>query len=128
LENFDDIREEALLDAKKRWTTSPNSVRNREPFGYKNFTAVVARLTHYGNLVLSEDPTWIGCHSIIPIIWYPLNGDRCNYELSEHQDGLAFTVLKNKNCFRVYKEEIYPTYSLTQLHLNYLIARGHAER
>ena len=96
LEYFEDIREESLLAAKQTWTTSVNSVRNREPFGYRNFTEATTRLTCYGNLVLSEGPTWIGCCYKIPIIWYPPDGYRCNYELSEHQEGRAFVVLKNK--------------------------------
>lgn len=74
LEYFEDIREAALLASKQRWIASPKNVRNREPFRYRNFTAAAARLAHYGNLVLSDGPTWIGCHYIIHIIWYPPDG------------------------------------------------------
>lgn len=122
MEYFEDIREANLLAAKQRWITSPNSVKNREPFGYINFTVAGTRLVRYANIVLGEDPTWIGCHYRIHIIWYHPNGYQCNYELSEHQEGRAFAIIISKNGLRFYKEETYPSYSLTQLHLNYIIA------
>lgn len=72
-------------------------------------------------------PEWIGFWYRTPIIWYPIDNYHSDYTLKDQDIAQAFTILKKKNGFRNYKE-VYPAYSLTQLHINYLIARGHATR
>lgn len=88
---------------------STNNIKNREPFGYRNFKAVVARLVKYNNLILCMDATWIGCHCRSLIIWYPADGYHFDYELLECEEGRAFEMLKKKNGFRLYQEDTYPT-------------------
>jgi len=121
-ECFQEIKEEAFSAARQRWEVSSNTVRYREPFRYRNFKIASSRFQKYSNMVLTIGPEWIGCRYRIPIIWYPPDRYRCDYNLTDQEVNQAFIVLKNKNGFRVYKEEVYPTYSLTQLHLNHLIA------
>jgi len=92
-EYFQDIKEEALLVARQRWEASTNNVKNREPFGYKNFKAVVARLNRYNNMVLGMAPTWIGCRYRCPIIWY------YDYDLRDYHINQDFVILKTKKWF-----------------------------
>ena len=48
--------------------------------------------------------------------------------LPEGHINLAFAKVKQRDGFRFYWEEVYPTYYLTQLHLNHIFARGHEKR
>lgn len=79
-------------------------------------------------MILTMGPDWIGCRYRTPIIWYPPDQYHGDYNLNDHEVTQAFVVLKKKNGFMNYKEEVYPTYSLTQLHLNYSLTRGCATR
>ena len=54
---------------------------------------------------------------LVPPEWY-----YCDYDFLDYRINQAVAILKQKNGFRLYKEEVYPAYSLTQLHLNHLIA------
>ena len=58
-------------------------------------------------MILAIGPNWIGCDYISPIIWYP--PDQCynDYNLKDLEVTQAFTVLKTKNGFMNYKEEVY---------------------
>lgn len=64
-------------------------------------------------MVLTIGPEWVGCWYRTPITWYPPGKNHSDYNLKDQEVNQAFTVLKKKNGFRVYKEEVYPTYSLT---------------
>lgn len=104
---------------------STNSVRNREPFGYRNFKVVACRFVTYSNIILRGGPYWLGCQFRSPIIWYPPEGYRTEYELLEGHEGIAFANLIQKHGFRLYKEKVFLAYSLTALHNNYLFSCGH---
>jgi len=101
---------------------SSNVIKNRESFGYINFKVVDARLVKFTNLILCMPPTWIGYRYRSPIMWYPPDGYHFDYELAECQEGRAFTMLKKKNGFGIYPKKTYLAYSLTQLHVNHLLA------
>lgn len=103
-----------------RWIVSTNSVKNREPFGYRDFKTVASHFVTYNNIILREGPHWLGCRFRSPVIWYPPKGYCFDYELSDGHEGIAFVNLIQKQRFRLYKEEVFPTYSLTALHINYL--------
>lgn len=95
-EYFQEIKEEALSTARQRWEASSNNIRNREPFGFRNFKAASTRLHKYSNMVLSMGPEWIRCGYRSPIIWYPPDGYHSDYNSSDHQVNQAFAMLKNK--------------------------------
>jgi len=99
---------------------STNSVRNREPFGYKNFRAIAGHFITYSNIILREGPHWLRCRSKSPIICYPPEGYHSNYEFPEGREGIAFANLIQNHGFRLYKEKVFPSYSLIALHNNYL--------
>lgn len=127
-EYFQEIKEEALSTSRQIWEAFGKNVRNKEPFGFINFKDASTFLHKYKNMVLSMGPDWVGCRYRSTIIWYPLGGCHNVYNLPYHQVNQVFAVLKQKNDFRLYKEEVYPAYSLIQLHVNHLIAWGHAKR
>lgn len=64
-------------------------------------------------MILTLGLDWIGCHYKTPIIWYPPNQYHSDYNLNDHEVTQAFTILKQKNGFRNYNEEVYPSYYLT---------------
>ena len=111
---------EALLASKQRWKASTNNIKNREPFGYSNFI-VLARFHLYSNLILNMGPTWIGCGYSHTMMWYPPKDYHHDYELLEGHTNSTFSKVKQKHDFRLYKEEVHPSYSLTQLHLNHIV-------
>lgn len=47
---FLSIQQSSLTASKHRWTISTNSLKDREPFNYKNFKAIVSRMVTYSNL------------------------------------------------------------------------------
>jgi len=116
-EYFQEIKEESLSTARQRWEVSNITVRNREPFGYRNFKVASSHFHKYSNMVLTMGPEWIGRRYRTPIKWYPPEKYRRDYTLKDQDVNQDFAILKKKNGFRNY-EEVYPTYSLTQLHLN----------
>jgi hypothetical protein len=52
LQYFGEIKEEALSAAKLRWNVSSNEVKNREPFGFRNFQATTFRLERYARMIM----------------------------------------------------------------------------
>lgn len=98
---------------------STNSLKDREPFNYRNFKAVAAHVVTYNNLILREGPYWLGCRFQSPIIWYPPEGYRADYELLEGQEGPTFALLAQHHGFRPFFDAFSPSYSLTALHKNY---------
>lgn len=121
-EYFQEIKEEYLSTSTQRWEASNNTIRNREPFRFRNFKASSSRLHKHSNMILTMALEWIGCWYRSSIILYPQNSYHSDYNLMDQEVNQAFAMLKKKNGFRLYKEEVYPAYSLTRLHLNHLIA------
>ena len=107
-EYIQEIREDALLVAKTRWQAFTNIVKNRDPFNYRNFKAVVVLFFFYSNIILSMGPTWIGFCYRCPIIWYPPKGYHHNYDLPKGHENQAFARVKQKHGFRLYKEKLHP--------------------
>lgn len=105
-----------------------NSVRNREPFGYRNFKAAAGRFVTYSTIILREGAYWLGCRFRSPIIWCPPKGYRSDYEFLEGHEGIAFENLIQKHSFRLYKEKDFPSYSLISLHNSYLFSCRHETR
>lgn len=118
---FLSIQESSLDATKLRWTVSTSNIQNREPFNYKNFKLVADHFLTYSNLILREGPYWLGCRFCIPIIWYHVEGYRAIYELPEGQTGPIFELLAKNHGFRPLYNIPSPTYSLTNLHTNYLL-------
>lgn len=118
---FLSIQERSLTASKLKWTISTNSVKDREPFNYKNFKAAATRMVTYSNLILREGLYWLGCRFQSPIIWYPPEGHRADYELPEGKEGPAFVLLAQHHGFRPILDAFSLAYSLTTLHKNYLI-------
>ena len=85
---FEDIREASLEVAKQRWMASMNKVKNREPFGYRNFKVVASRFLSYSNLVFSMGLAWLGCRYRSPPLWYPPKDNKNNYELPKGHEAL----------------------------------------
>jgi hypothetical protein len=54
---FRGLKEESIVSSKLRWDASPNEVKNREPFGFKNFHAATFRLERYARMILDEGPS-----------------------------------------------------------------------
>jgi hypothetical protein len=61
LQYFGEIRDESLSTTKLRWSVSSNEIKNREPFGFRNFQAAALRLERYVNMIMEAGPSWIGC-------------------------------------------------------------------
>ncbi len=118
---FQEIKEKALSATRRRWEASSITIRNREPFGYRNLKSASSRFYKYTNMILTMGPEWIGCQYRSPIIWYPLDRYHCDYTLRDHNVTQDFIILKKKNGSEYYKEQVYSAYALTQLHINYLI-------
>ena len=55
------IKDLAIATAKFRYQTSNPNIQLREPFNYENFKLVVDRLGLYGDIILREGPSWLGC-------------------------------------------------------------------
>ena len=125
---FLSIQEISFPASKQRWTVSTNSVKDREPFNYRNFKAVAGRFVTYSNIILREGPYWLGCRFRSLIIWYPPKGYWSYYELRKGHEGITFVELIQKHGFRLDKEKVFPAYSLTALHINYLCSRGRETR
>lgn len=71
-----------------------NTVRRREPFGYRKFHVASSRFYKYSNMILTMGPDWIGCHYRTSTIWYPLDQYHSDYNLKDQEVTQAFTVLK----------------------------------
>jgi hypothetical protein len=58
---FRELKEEYLVSSKLRWDASPNAVKSREPFGFKNFHATTFRVERYTRMILDEGPAldWV---------------------------------------------------------------------
>ena len=61
VEYFFTIKDLAIAIAKFRYQTSNRNIQNREPFNYENFKLAANRLGIYGDLILREGPSWLGC-------------------------------------------------------------------
>lgn len=116
---FLSIQERSLTTSKMRCMVSTNSVKEREPFNYGNFNPSASWLITYNNLILRKEPYWLGCLFRCPIIWYPSEGFRFDYELPEGHEKTAFANLAQHHSFRPDKETFSPAYSLTTLHRTY---------
>jgi hypothetical protein len=44
MDYFGEIKEESLSSSKLIWNVSSNEIKNREPFGFRNFQAATLRL------------------------------------------------------------------------------------
>jgi hypothetical protein len=53
---FREIKEDVISPSKLRWDASPNAVKNREPFFFKQFHATNFRLERYARMILDEGP------------------------------------------------------------------------
>lgn len=76
---------EALSIARQRLEVSSNTIRNREPFGYRKFKASSPCLHKYSNMVLTMGHEWIGCWYKTPILWYPLHKYHNDYNLNDKE-------------------------------------------
>jgi hypothetical protein len=90
LKYFREIKEESLSTAKLRWYVSSNEVKNREPFGFIIFHATTFRLERYAKMIMDEGPSWIGCRYSPPIIWYPPESYRSDYEICKKREDVSF--------------------------------------
>jgi len=61
VEYFLAIKDLAIVAAKFRYQTSNRNIQDREPFNYENFKLAVDRLVTYGDLILREGLSWLGC-------------------------------------------------------------------
>jgi hypothetical protein len=113
LQYFRELKEEAISASKLRWDVSSNAVKNREPFGFRNFHAATFRLERYARMILDEGPAWIGCRYSPPIIWYPPEGYQSNYEIRKKEEDVSFEELKGKNGFRRPREKTSPPFNIT---------------
>jgi hypothetical protein len=119
---FRELKEEALVASKLRWDASPNEVKSREPFGFKNFFAATFRVERYTRMILEEGPAWIGCRYNPPIIWFPPEGYQRDYQINRKREEAAFGELKCKNGFREPGEPTSPPYNITALHVRSQLA------
>ena len=83
VEYFFTIKDLAIAATKFRYQTFNRNIQNREPFNYENFKLASDRLGIYGDLILREGSSWLGCRFRSPVIWYPAPGYRALYELLE---------------------------------------------
>jgi len=90
-----------------------------EPFNYENFKLATNRLGRYGDLILREGPSWLGCRFRSPVIWHPAPGYQDLYEMPEGQIGHLLEHLARHHGCRPTHEILSPAYSLTALHVNY---------
>jgi hypothetical protein len=56
LQYFREIKEESLSTTKLRWDVSSNEVKNKEPFGFRNFHTSTFRLERYAKMIMDEGP------------------------------------------------------------------------
>jgi hypothetical protein len=114
---FRELKEEALAGSKLRWDASPDEVKIREPFGFKNFFAATFRIERYARMIQEEGPAWIGCRYNPPIIWFPPEDYQRDYQINRKREDTAFGELKRKNGFRAPGEPTFPPYNITALHV-----------
>jgi hypothetical protein len=57
LQYFGEIKEESLPTAKLRSNVSSNEVKNKEPFGFRNFQVATFRLERYSRMIMDEGPS-----------------------------------------------------------------------
>jgi hypothetical protein len=119
---FRELKEEALASSKLRWDASPNEVKSREPFGFKNFHATTFRVERYTRMILDEGPSWIGCRYSPPIIWYPPEGYQRDYQINRKREEASFEELRSKNGFRKPGEPTSPPYNIIALHVRSQLA------
>jgi len=110
-----------LAATKLRWTVSNNNVHNREPFNYKNFKLAAKRFVTYNNLILREGPYSLGYQFCSPIVWYPAEIYKDIYELPKGQTRPILKLLAKNHGFRSLYDIPSPAYSLTTLHMNYMV-------
>jgi hypothetical protein len=48
---FRELKEEALVGSKLIWDASPNDLKIREPFGFKNFFPATFKIERYARMV-----------------------------------------------------------------------------
>lgn len=56
-----EIKDLAIAATKFRYQTSNRNIQNREPFSYENFKLAVDHLGIYGDLILREGLSCLGC-------------------------------------------------------------------
>ena len=73
-------------------------------------------------MILDEGFAWIGCRYSPPIIWYPSEGYKSNYEIRKKEEQVSFEDLKSKNVFRRPGEQTSPPFNITALHVKKILA------
>lgn len=119
IEYFFTIKDLAITATKFRYQTSNPNIQLREQFNYENFKLVTDHLGLYGDLILREGPSWLGCRFHSPVIWHPRPGYQALCEILEGQRGHLFEHLARHHGCRPPHEIPSPAYSLTALHVNY---------
>lgn len=116
---FFTIKDLAIATAKFQYQTSNRNIQNREPFNYENFKLAVDHLGIYGDLILREVLSWLGCSFRSPVIWHPAPGYQALYEMPKGQTRHIFEFPARHHGCRPPNEIPSLAYSLTALHVNY---------
>ena len=83
IEYFFTIKDLAIATAKFRYQASNPNIQHRELFNYENFKLAADRLGLYGDLILREGPSWLGCRFCSLVIWHLAPRYQALYEMPE---------------------------------------------
>lgn len=119
---FRELKEESLVGSKLWWDASPDEVKIKEPFGFRNFFAATFIIEMCVRLIQEEGPAQIGCRYNPPIIWVPPEDYQRYYQIHKKREDTTFGELKRKNGFRAPGEPNFPPYNITSLHVKTQLA------
>ena len=87
----------ALEGSQHRWQVTSPTLRNRDPYCYRNFEQALSRIEGYVGCIRECGVNWLGLKFKFPLIWWPAK---------PYREDFSLTRVEEQKCWRywvVYK-------------------------
>ena len=73
----------ALEGSQHRWQDTSSTLRNRDPYCYRNFKHALSRVEGYVGRMNECGVNWLGLKFKFPLIWWPAKPYRMDFSLTK---------------------------------------------
>ena len=76
----------ALEGSKHRWQVASLTLRNRDPYYFRNFEQELSRIEGYVGCIRECGVNWLGLKFKFPLIWWPAKPYRVDFSLTKAEE------------------------------------------
>ena len=80
----------ALEGIQHRWKAASSTLRNRDPYCYKNFKHALSRVDGYVGCMKECGVNWLGLKLKFPLIWWPTKPYKEYFSLTKVEEQMCW--------------------------------------